>query len=69
LSSRRSAYYYFVPEKKIVSTIQAQLELRGCGPIEGTVSSAGRTKASDNLFQVSNVDSGQNPLGAERRLH
>jgi len=49
-------------DKTIVKAIQAQLEARGCGPLDKTGVFGPKTKASVKLFQARNVDSEGNPL-------
>ena len=55
-------------DKTIVSTIQAQLEARGCGPLDKTGVFGPKTKASVKLFQARNVDSEGNPLKQDGKV-
>jgi hypothetical protein len=55
-------------DKTIVRAIQAQLEARGCGPLDKTGIFGSKTKASVKLFQARNVDSEGNPLKQDGRV-
>src|SRR4029453_5279088 len=52
----------------IVGGIQAQLDARGCGPLDKTGIFGPETKASVKLFQARNVDPAGNPLKQDGRV-
>jgi peptidoglycan hydrolase-like protein with peptidoglycan-binding domain len=55
-------------DKTIVRAIQAQLDARGCGPLDKIGVFGQKTKASIKLFQARNVDSEGNPLKQDGKV-